>query len=92
MGDIVDVFEKHGKKNLKGGGKHTPPMWIRVKKLIEVISVVLEVGIVDLFAILHQLRASFCCKRCECLLTGLCCILVDFIDFLSRLLIVFKEL
>ena len=31
MGDIVDVFEKHGKKNLEGGGKHPPPMWIRVK-------------------------------------------------------------
>ena len=30
MGDIVDVFEKHGKKNLEGGGKHPPPMWIRV--------------------------------------------------------------
>ena len=33
LGDIVDVFEKHGKKNLEGEGvEHTPPMWIRVKK------------------------------------------------------------
>ena len=30
MGDIVDIFEKHGKKSLEGGG--VEKMWIRVKE------------------------------------------------------------
>ena len=45
---------------------------------------------VDLFVISNQMSVSFLLKLRTCLLTGFSYISVDFIDFLSRLLAVFK--
>ena len=61
MGDIVDVFEKHGKKNLEGGWKTPPP---------PTCGLGLRNELQDVIDWLRQNKLSLNARKCEFMFLG----------------------